>query len=453
MSNETKDDLLRIAKQLGDDPPKRLDKQSKAELIISEFQSFTDNYYSPSSESNNIAAGLRCVNNVYDSDIAYILILDDSINAGRIIAAEFRDGLEGFAGVLLSNIIAPNLFKGIICPGKEYCFTADVIMHKHPAEYEWMYLNGIENFMLSPFYSRTRLVAFIGTCNAKRLYADTTMLRLARAMLTSDLRGITVMGNLTLKQDRYAVLEDNDLVVNMFGGFEICTHRGALNLSSYAPNKCCVMLIYLLLNRTRTVSMRELAEVLWPDQLFDNPGALVKGVAFRLRKLLATVCDKSIVLGKQGTYELSDELVVISDVNNFDIICNQLQRQGHSKKDKQSLYERAIATYRGNLLPNFEDEIWLTGQMSYYQIKYWDLVKDYLALLEESEQYERFFNIASNAMNIVYQDGDIYFMMIRVMLKQGRLVLAKNYYLRGEKLFSHEQKQLFLRAWNKAKLS
>ena len=451
MSNEIKDDLSRIVNQLGDDPLKRLDDLNKSDLIISEFHSFTESYYNLSSTDDNISAGLRCVNNIYDSDIAYIIVFDDSVDASRIIAAEFRDGLEGFASILLSKLIAQNLFKGIIEPDREYCFTADDFIQLHPAEYEWMSLNGIVNFMLTPFFSRTRLVAFVGACNIKRSYADTTMLRLARAMLTSDLRGITVMGNLSLTQNRYSVLEDNDLVVNMFGGFEISTHRGTLNLSNYAPNKCCVMLIYLLLNRTRTVSMRELVETLWPDQLFDNPGSLVKGVAFRLRKLLTTVCDKSIVIGRQGTYVLNDELVVISDVNRFDLICTQLQRQGQSRKDKQSLYERAIALYRGNLLPNFEDEIWLTGQISYYQIKYWDLIKDYLTLLEESEQYERFFSTASNAMNIVYPDGDIYFMMIRVMLKQGRKDLAKNCYLRVERLFSQEQKQLFLNTWNKAK--
>jgi len=275
------------------------------------------------------------------------------------------------------------------------------------------------------------------------------MLRLAQTMLTQEVRGIMVMGNLTLEQNKFSALENDDVVVNMFGGFEIRTCLGSLELSNYAPTKCCLMLVYLLFNSKRTVSVRELAEVLWPDQLFDNPGTMVKGVAFRLRKLLTPICEKSLIIAKQGTYVINDELVIIEDIINFDFACNQLEKSELSAQDRQMFYERAIAIYKGNLLPNFEDEIWLVGQMSHFQIKYWQLVKDYLVFLEESNQYERFFSTASRAMNIVYPDGEIYFMMIRVMLKQGRQDLAKNCYLRVEKLFTPEQKQYFLNTWHK----
>jgi len=449
MSENAKELYADILEQLGDNPMERLTEMSNSDLIVSEFRRFTERHHGLDSPSKNIAVGLRCVTRVYESDISFLLIVDDDIKAFRIIAAEFREGLEGFGNILLNKIIGANLFRKFIHPGKEYCFTADILKTERPEEYEWMILNGVNNFMLTPFLSRTRLVAFVGTCNVRRLYSDMTMLRLAQAMLTQEMRGIMVMGNLTLEQNRFSALEDNDVVINMFGGFEIRTYLGSLELSNYAPTKCCLMLVYLLFNSKRTVSVRELAEVLWPDQLFDNPGTMVKGVAFRLRKLLTPICEKSLIIAKQGTYVINDELIIIEDTNNFDFVCSQLEKPDLSDHDRQMLYERAIAIYKGNLLPNFEDEIWLVGQMSHFQIKYWQLVKEFLVFLEESNQYAHFFTTASRAMNIVYPDGEIYFMMIRVMLKQGRQDLAKNCYLRVEKLFTPEQKQYFLNAWHK----
>ena len=439
----------KIAEHLGDDPLVRLEELIKTDLMLSEFRSFSDRHYGLDSPGKNIAMALNCVTRVYASDISFLLILDDDVNAFKIIAAEFRNGLEGFGNVLLNKMIGANLFRKLILPGQEYQVTVESLENEFPEEYEWMRSNGVRNFMLSPLRSRTQIIAFVGTCNAERFFSDTTMLRLAQTMLTQEVRGIMVMGNLTLEQNKFSALENDDVVVNMFGGFEIRTCLGSLELSNYAPTKCCLMLVYLLFNSKRTVSVRELAEVLWPDQLFDNPGTMVKGVAFRLRKLLTPICEKSLIIAKQGTYVINDELVIIEDIINFDFACNQLEKSELSAQDRQMFYERAIAIYKGNLLPNFEDEIWLVGQMSHFQIKYWQLVKDYLVFLEESNQYERFFSTASRAMNIVYPDGEIYFMMIRVMLKQGRQDLAKNCYLRVEKLFTPEQKQYFLNTWHK----
>ena len=449
MGEETKELYEKLAEQLGDAPLTRLEELNKSDLMLSEFRSFSDRHHGLDSPGKNIALALNCVTRVYASDISFLLILDNDVNAFRIIAAEFRDGLEGFGNVLLNKMIGANLFMKLILPGQEYKVTVESLETEFPEEYEWMRSNGVRNFMLSPLRSRTQIIAFVGTCNAERFFSDTTMLRLAQTMLTQEVRGIMVMGNLTLEQNKFSALENDDVVVNMFGGFEIRTCLGSLELSNYAPTKCCLMLVYLLFNSKRTVSVRELAEVLWPDQLFDNPGTMVKGVAFRLRKLLTPICEKSLIIAKQGTYVINDELVIIEDIINFDFACNQLEKSELSAQDRQMFYERAIAIYKGNLLPNFEDEIWLVGQMSHFQIKYWQLVKDYLVFLEESNQYERFFSTASRAMNIVYPDGEIYFMMIRVMLKQGRQDLAKNCYLRVEKLFTPEQKQYFLNTWHK----
>jgi DNA-binding SARP family transcriptional activator len=418
-------------------------------LMQTEFKHYIKSYHGVYFPNENISEGLYSANGIYDADIAFILHMDTELNAFRIIAAEYRSGLEGFDDILAHKLMARNLFRDIVKPAKPICFTAADLAEKHHAEHEWMMQNGVSNVMLYPILTRTQMQAFIGVCNVNRFYGDLSMLALTRMMLSNEIRALTVMDRIADEVNRSAALEDNDVVINMFGGFEIRTVRGKLGYSSFASSKCCLMLIYLVFNRDRTVPVRELAEILWPNQLFDNPYDMVKGVAFRLRKILDPICDKKVVIARQGTYAINDELCLILDTRSFDTICEQLRQMGLSVKDRQMMYQRVIQCYRGNLLPNFEDEIWLIGRIIYYQVKYWGIVKEYLLLLDQIGQFEKFLSVASQAMNIVHPDADIYQLIITSLIRQNRMEMARSFYLKAEKILSPEQKQTFVELWNK----
>lgn len=421
----------------------------RSAIIQSEFDRFVENYHGLYFPKENISEGLYSANNVYGGDIAFILQMDAALSAFRIMAAEYRSGLEGFGDILMHKMMARNLFRDIVKPNKPICFTAAELAEKHPAEYEWMMQNGVTNVMLFPILTRAQMQAFIGICNVQRFYGNLSMLAMTRFMLSNEIRAMTVMDRSADEVNRSSALEDNDVVINMFGGFEIRTVRGKMGFSSFASSKCCLMLIYLIFNRGRTVPVRELAEILWPNQLFDNPYDMVKGVAFRLRKILNPICDKKIIIAKQGTYTVNDELFLILDTQSFEKVCGQLRQIGLTVKDRQMMYQRVIQSYKGNLLPNFEDEIWLIGRISYYQVMYWGIVKEYLMLLDQLGQFENFLSVASQAMNIVHPDGDIYQLIITSLIKQNRMDMARSCYLKAEKLLSPEQKQSFIDLWNK----
>jgi DNA-binding SARP family transcriptional activator len=414
-----------------------------------EFERYIKSYHGVYFPDENISEGLYSANSIYNADIAFILHMDTELNAFRIMAAEYRSGLEGFDDILAHKLMAKNLFCDMVKPSKPLCIAAEDLKEKHTPEHRWMIQNGVSNVMLYPILTRTQMQAFIGVCNVRRFYGDLSMLALTRMMLSNEIRAITVMDRNADEVNRSAALEDNDIVINMFGGFEIRTVRGKLGYSSFASSKCCLMLIYLIFNRDRTVPVRELAEILWPNQLFDNPYDMVKGVAFRLRKILDPICDKKVVIARHGTYAFNDELCLILDTGSFDTICEQLRQMGLSVKDRQMAYQRIIQCYKGNLLPNFEDEIWLIGRIIYYQVKYWGIVKEYLLLLDQIGQFEKFLSVASQAMNIVHPDADIYQLIITSLIRQNRLDMARSFYLKAEKILSPEQRQTFIDLWNK----
>ena len=423
----------------------------RTELILSGLQSFIDNYQGLDFPKGNISEGLKSVRTVYDADIAFILVIDSEVGAFRMISAELREGLEGFEDVLTRKVIARNLFAELVLPDKPVCFTAEQLFENHQAEYEWMNLNGVTSVMLSPILTRAMMKAFVGVCNIGRLFEDFSMLTFSTFMMTNEVRAVTILEKYAQQSNRLALLEDNDIIVNMFGGIEIWTRNGRLDLGN-ASEKCCLLLIYLVFNKDRFVPARELAEILWPEQLFDNPYNMIKGVAFRLKKLLDPVCEKKIVIAKQGTYALNSELYLLLDTDGFEKVYNSLKNKPLTSREKQTLYKRAISLYKGNLLPNFGDELWLVGKINHFQIMFSRIIKEYLLFLDKSGDVEEFFSVVSKVLNIIYPDGEIYNLILTMLVRQNRMDMARNCYLKIEKLLSPEQKQVFLNMWNKLEI-
>ena len=165
---------------------------------------------------------------------------------------------------------------------------------------------------------------------------------------------------------------------------DVHTNLGSLSFSDISSVQCSRFLLYLLKNRSRTIPVREIADVLWPDQLIDNPYSMVKGVAFRVRKILDSICPQKLVVAKSGTYAINDKLTLIIDTEEFDLLCDRVHSSKISDVDRQLIYEKLLRVYKGDMLPNYESEIWLMGWIGYYQIKYLDILKEYLTLLKET---------------------------------------------------------------------
>jgi DNA-binding SARP family transcriptional activator len=406
------------------------------------------NYHGMYAPKLNVEEGLRATREAYDADGAFLLEMDADSGVFGVIEATTIEDITGLESIVVDRRIGKNLFNGLILPGETAIFILNAMKASHHAEYEWMLHNGIEELMVYPVRTRAEFIGFLGVCNPKRFNESLDMLELASVMLIGELRAMLVMGKMTLERTRSKILEDNDVLLNLFGGFEVRTNMGKMMYGDFSSSQCCVMLIYLLINRKRIVPVREIAEILWPDQLFDNPYGMVKGVAFRLRKLLSPICEKPIVIAKQRTYAINEELNIMIDTDNFENTCATLTKKDLSTEEKFTLYRRAINIYKGDLLPNFENEIWLLGQISYFQMKYWNIMKCYLILLDEAGRYEEFFAVVSGAMNAVYADGDVYALIISVLVKQNRLEMARSCYMKAERLLTPEQRREFVSLWH-----
>ena len=421
-----------------------------AVLFESAWRFIETNYHGLDAPEANIGDCLTASLSLYDADLAFILELDEELEACQYLYVKARDGFDLHGRQSDEALLFSNLFMDIIRKDEPFSFTAAALSSSHPEEVGWLSEHGIESATAVPFKTRTGLVAFFGIHNARRFQDKTSFLTLSTKALANEIRALRMT---QLNHSRYYSPElcDDDVVIKLFGGFDIYTNLGSLNFSDISSVQCSRFLLYLLKNRNRTIPVREIADILWPDQLIDNPYGMVKGVAFRVRKILDSICPQKLVVARSGSYAVSDKLTLIIDTEEFDHLCDRARSSKLSPVDRQLIYDKLLRVYRGDMLPNHESEIWLMGWIGYYQMKYLEILKEYLSLLKETAQYGKIFEVVSNVLSICYDDGEVYVFLIDALLELRKPELAKNYYLRVEKLLTPEQRKAFLGSWNDIK--
>lgn len=417
-------------------------------LFESAYLHLESSYHSTDFPESNIQECLSVTLMLYEADRAYILEKDEELDACQYLYTKTRDGIVSLEDEAVDMMLFSNLFSDVIVKGEPFVFTTEDLKDTHPTEYEWLKTRNIFNAMGVPFTTRTQMVAFYCVNNVRRFWEKTSFLGLSTKTLFNEIRAIDMFRLSKASKNKTQELADEDVLIRLFGGFEIITSNGALDFADFSSVQCSRFLLYLLKNRNRTIPVREIADILWPDQLIDNPYNMVKGVAFRVRRILDSICTDKLVISKSGTYAINDKLTIIVDVDSFDRLCGKIHSQKLSTYEKQYLYKKAINLYKGDMLPNYESEIWLLGWISYYQIKYLEILKEYLALLQEMGEYGKIFEVVSNILSVGYADGEIHEVLIDALLRQNKLEMAKSYYIRVEKYLTTEQRKSFVTSWN-----
>ena len=89
---------------------------------------------------------------------------------------------------------------------------------------------------------------------------------------------------------------DKDIVINLFGSFEIHTLKSVLKEDEINSPKIIRILTYLLLNPNQYCSPRRLCDAIWPDEIIDNPSSKIKSLIYRLHTLFSDVLDHKLII-------------------------------------------------------------------------------------------------------------------------------------------------------------
>lgn len=222
----------------------------------------------------------------------------------------------------------------------------------------------------------------------------------------------------------------NVLSVQMLGGF--CVKYGDMIISDNSPRAQNVWTLfkYLLINKGRAVPVDTLINLLWPEECY-NPVKALQNLVYRLRNILAT-CDESLkdeyILYMHGAYMWNDNIAVDFDCCIFEKLCTDIRTNPGDSESTTSKCEQALALYSGNFLGDSLVDEWVFPQVNYYRRLFYQTIIIYIDLLEKAERHEDIIKCCEKIIQIDIYEEEYHVLLIRSLLKLGRVSQAVNHY-------------------------
>lgn len=173
------------------------------------------------------------------------------------------------------------------------------------------------------------------------------------------------------------------LNIQMLGGFSLSREDVALSLDG-RPQKLCLLLSFLILERPRPIPCEELIGLIWPDKPVDASSLnTLKAILHRARSWLDQLGEgagRDLILTRQGCLQWDPEQPVDLDVEEF----SRLIRAGEETRPEErlALWTRALELYRGHFLPALSGCPWAAAIAEKLHQQYLRTALEVLPLLE-----------------------------------------------------------------------
>ena len=393
-------------------------------------------------DSREIIMGtLRAAGEFYGSDRAYVLEADldlrIAVNTYEWCAdgvAHERDHLQyvPFEVIPLWEQALKNNQPLIIDDTEELHET-------YYDEYIGLKKQSINSLIATP-YSKRINTGFIAVDNPKKYQRDPSFLLLLSYVVVLELNEIKLQKSLNVANRRVTEQSPTEIHINMFGGLEIISPQGILRDSDFTSDQGCNLLTYLLFSRGSIQSVHKLCEINRLDADVDDPYSSVKGVVYRLRSILSYIGLQDLVQATHGTFIINPKYTIRTDVERFDEICTRINQTTNTDA-LRGLYVSLCEIYKGSLLPWYDYFPWLIAKVSYYQNRYLEKLKNYIAILNTNKEYLEVQRVATEALTINIHDCDFLFYSIKADLDLGNKNLARIHYKQAVGYLTDEQKE------------
>lgn len=182
--------------------------------------------------------------------------------------------------------------------------------------------------------------------------------------------------------------------------------------------------LYLLLSKKNGVYPREIANAIWPDEDADCVAKNFKGLIYRLQQAFSLISDFRLVESTPNGYKLNPDLNITTDYQLF-----QLKRANAltaaTTEQKIDLLKKATDLYTGPFFHSAASEHWLMPTVIDYHYKYVSLIGELLKTLFEEKDYSCVHQYAAKALQYAPHSEDMYFWMIRSMMRVGHSEVAR----------------------------
>lgn len=393
--------------------------------------------------SQDVIMGLlQCAATFYHADRAYIIETDWDLDWGTNTHEWCAEGIQPQKENLinLDMELLPRWKEAFLHRRPLVIEDVEVIRESEPIEYAILKKQDIHCLLAVPL--NRKMTGYLGVDNPKRYLQYSSLLQAFSYAAASELTEENLQNTVTLKSSQYPQVAENEIIINFFGGLEVISAIGVLNEDKIKSPLSCQLLAFLCLHRKRTVSVRELANRLWPEQLMDNPSKAVRNAVYRSRKIFDQICPEHLIIFNGSGYEINSSYCIRTDIEQFEVLCTMAGKENRLEQGLE-LYRSAITIYTGSLLPNFDFIQWIMPKVSYYHLLFIECVKKCLEGMHSSKLHFEVYRLASHALTFESSDADLHYYLIESLLLQGAYDEAQKHYWKVYEQLTLQERRKF----------
>lgn len=224
---------------------------------------------------------------------------------------------------------------------------------------------------------------------------------------------------------------DYNLSLELFflGGFLIVINGEPVDIDSWKSKKSLALLKYLMFHPGKRLFRDFLLELFWPEDCeLYNLHVAISYIRKKLRKYANNQKEKFIYY-RQGYYYFDKSIVKKIDCQEMEDLCQQgLVLEEKEPEKALEKYKRALALYRDHFLVDDLYEDWTMPIREYYIDIYTQLITNAIRILEGGNKYEEAIEICKKSLRYKLYDEDLYYLLISLLIKAGKLAEATRYY-------------------------
>lgn len=403
-------------------------------------------------EQAQVMTVLRAALFVYAADRAFVIEYDKNLECLEDVHSLFRTGYSDRIGRIRPiGRAGVEMFDSMWKCGKPFA-QKDYKKSEESEILQASLYEKLDNWsnIIVPFKKESGIRCFLCVDNVRRYWGNTSVLSNLTNLIANIMFSTRLAQSTNAARHLSAELShipEKAMRIYLFGGVRIETSLGMENDMNLLSSQCGTFFVYLLSNRQRLVPVRELADVLWPDEFIDDPYNMIKNVAFRTRKMFDNIVQERVIVAGNGTYRINGELEIWLDIEEFERQFKRASNTNRSDEERLASCEKAFKLYSGAMLPNLDCERWLVNRICYYQLMYSQLVQIYTMLLEKKGDCMTMFDVVAKATEIELVDSSVHITLIGTLLKNNKAKLAKRYYSRIRDQLTPEENRTVSELW------
>lgn len=229
------------------------------------------------------------------------------------------------------------------------------------------------------------------------------------------------------------------LKVFFLGQFKIILDdKYIMTYDEIGSQKNARLLSYLLKNYHVKLSSQEIQTIMFSDDSSNNPANALKALVYRLRTILKKIFGTvNIIVSGNSTYFINPDLEITLDIDIFDKLITDGEN-AQNDEERIALFEKAIDLYEGTFLPMLSDEQWVIITGTYLESMFMTTAVYLLKKYTEQKMYDSVEKLSTKALNYDSLNENLHYYLIKSLIKQNKMTLAKQHYLATEKFLFDE---------------